>query len=763
MVVASSSGMAQWARWIVRTAPFWLVVWPVAALLVWLPAPRIPSLLEDDATGFLPADMPSQRAQARLREAFPNAAPASRAAVVFVRESGLTDADRLAIADAATELNQRRDELAWRVEAAALSPHLRPLLESGDGQAAVVVVDLPAEFLTHSTVKRVRQLRKVIAGVDFDPGLEVEVTGTGALGELLDANAKRDVDRTTLWAFVAVSVILLVIYRSPVAMLLPVVTIVVSLMVSLGLVGWGAAAGLPINGLVEMFIVVILAGAGVDYCLFLFARFCEEMPTAADARDAIERALTHTGGAVLASAGTNVAGLATLALASNRDLYTSGPTIAFTICIATAAVLTLAPAMMCVVGRRLYWPRELVAAEHADSRLWSGVARMVTRRPGLVTLAVLAVMAIPAIQGARVRPLFDAYEEYPADSSFVCGARLYSRHFFGTEAVSEQTLVISWDEGLAGAKAEPALRASLDALAEMITERYPLLYLRDLQDPLGRRRSTAAADTVLDRLGGGLIDRQASTFYVGTDGRSTRVDFALGVEPRSAIAMDWVAPFYQDVREVLDRTGFAAGVGARSVTIDLAGETPIYADMRGLRRADFRIIAIAAIALVFLILVWLIRSPAWSLVLVAATVLTYFAAYGATWLVFHTIFGLPGLNWQIDFLLFIIILSLGQDYNIYVVSRMTEELPKRPPREAIEIAVARTGRVVSSCGLIMAAAFASMMAGSLVIMKEFAVALSVGILIDTFIVRPLLVPAILLILTDRRRSTRYAATGPDPA
>jgi len=313
------------------------------AAIAWGGAPRIPTLLADDDTGFLPAEMPSQRAFAVLKEEFPDRAPASRAVVVFARSSGLRPTDRELITKAAHALDSMSGQLGWRVHSTATAPYLKTLLESEDGRAAVVAVDLPAPFLTHSTVNRVRKIHEVLDAHRAAQGLEVEVTGNGALGELLDANTKRDVDRTTLWAFAGVTVILLLIYRSPVAMLLPLVTIGLSLLVALGILGRAAAAGWPINGLVEMFIIVILAGSGVDYCLFLFARFREEISGGIATPEAIDKAVARTGGAILASAGTNAVGLATLALARNRDLYTSGPTIAFAICIATFAVLTLTP------------------------------------------------------------------------------------------------------------------------------------------------------------------------------------------------------------------------------------------------------------------------------------------------------------------------------------------------------------------------------------------------------------------------------------
>jgi RND superfamily putative drug exporter len=755
-----------WAGFIVRSAWAWIVAWALAAAAVWLPAPRIPTLLKDDATGFLPSDMPSQRAWSRLKAEFPEAAPRSRAAVIFARGSGFTADDRAYVGDLARRLNARSAELNWRLRAVETAPYLQPLLESPDGAATVIAVDLPAEMLTHSSVRRVREIKQELSAVLAPPGLQIEVTGNAAMGELLDAKAKHDIDRTTLWAFAAVTVILLLIYRSPIAMLLPLATIAASLMVALGTVGWAASFGWPINGLVEMFIIVLVVGSGVDYCLFLFARFREELSsTGGDATRAVEAALTHSGPAILAAAGTVAVGLATLVLARNRDLYTSGPTIAFAIGVAALAVLTLTPSLMRVVGLRLISLRRSSRfPEPKEGAFWRAAAHIATRFPLGVTAAMIAVLVPTSIVGARVQSLYDTFEEYPADSSFVRGARLYSKHFFDSQGVSEMTLIVSTDVRLDGPPDLAVLRTALDRLHATLRERFPIVYQRDVEDPLGSARShpETSPATVGAILSSGVADRLARDAYIGRSGTATRIDLGVRVEPRTVASMELVDHVRVLAAQIIEQSGLRAATGAAHLAVDVAGESAAYADMRQLRTRDFRVIAVAACTLIYLILVGLIRSPMQAVILLAATLVTYLATYGATYLIVHAIYGLNGLSWQINFLLFIIIMSLGQDYNIFVVARIHEELRTRPPREAIEIAIRKTGRVVSGCGVIMAATFASMFSGSLLVLKEFAIALPLGILIDTFVVRPLLVPAMILLLYEwtpaRRRHARAAAS-----
>ncbi|MFQ5590410.1 MAG: MMPL family transporter [Phycisphaerae bacterium] len=766
--------MQLWARLVARTYLMWLMAWPAAGFAIWFSAPQIQTLLMDDDTGFLPPDLPSQEAFAKLKEEFPDHAPGSRAVIVFVRGTGLTSTDRAFIERFVGALSARSEELGWAVHAAASTPYLKELFESRDGQAAVIAVDLPAEFLTHSTVRRVRAIQQMLRASVYTfasasplSELEIEITGNGALGELLDANTKHDVDRTTIWAFAGVSTVLLLVYRSPVAVMLPLFTIALSLMAALGMLGWSAAAGWPINGLVQMFIIVILAGTGVDYCLFLFARFREEVGQGLEVAQAVTSALARTGGAILASAGTNAVGLATLALARNRDLHTSGPTIALAICVGTFAVLTLTPALMRLVGRHLLWPRTVhrqaepggtnpLPCERQPAarpkgpeggRLWTIVARGVTARPGLIAV-VLAGLLLPAsVVGWRVEPLYDSYEEYPADSSFVRGARLYAEHFSIDGGVSEVTLIISAAERLDTRQSLPALRASIEALSTELERRFPIAYQRDLNDPLGqlRSRQPERGNGYTSGLPEGLVGRAVRAYYIGRSGKAARIDLGLQVEPRTARALDIVREVRSTAQRTLRRSALAEALGETTLAVDISGESPLYADIRGVRIRDFRVIAGAAIAAIYVILIALLRSPLVSAILVAATLVTYLTAYGATWLVFTGCCGVSSVSYHLDLLLFIVILSLGQDYNIYVVSRIREELAATTLVNAVRTAVSRTGPVVSSCGIIMTAAFASLFTGSLLLMKEFAVALAIGILIDTFIIRPLLVPALILL------------------
>jgi putative drug exporter of the RND superfamily len=418
---------------------------------------------------------------------------------------------------------------------------------------------------------------------------------------------------------------------------------------------------------------------------------------------------------------------------------------------------------MLLLGRRLLWPMrvEQVPARMIDGRAWRNLARFVTTRPAEVVASMLLVLVPMALVGWKVQPTYDSLEEFPTDCSLVRGAELYARHFFDTGRVSEMTLLVSTTQPWGDEERLGKLNLTLDRSAQALKRRFPVLFQRDLADPLGNRRASATkpAAGMLERLALAAGTDAARKFYVGRNGASCRIDLGLGVDPRSAHGMDMV----EQIRATVHRTFTDAGIALSGTAVTIVGESATYCDIRALQRSDFQRVAVAAFMAVFTILVLLVRSIAQALILIGATLLAYLSAYGATWAIFHYLLGTTSISYQIDFLLFIVMLSLGQDYNIYLVTRLREELAARSPRRAVELAIRRTGRVVSGCGVIMAAAFGSMYAGSLLVMQQFAVALALGILVDTFVIRPLLVPALLLMFGGLRVRVPVLAGSPSAA
>jgi RND superfamily putative drug exporter len=239
--------------------------------------------------------------------------------------------------------------------------------------------------------------------------------------------------------------------------------------------------------------------------------------------------------------------------------------------------------------------------------------------------------------------------------------------------------------------------------------------------------------------------RQVQDEYLSPDGRAMRFSTTLSIHPLSLAAMADLTRVQSATLAALDQT-FGAQVLISGTTADMS-------DVRAITQTDFHRIAALSLIAIFLLVVALLRDPLLSLFMVAATVLSYLATLGITYWVFHAA-GYGGLDWKLQIFLFIVLVAVGQDYNIFFAVRLTQEIRRYPPREATRQTLIHTGPVISCCGLIMAATLGSVMAGDVILLVQLGFAFALGMLIDTFIVRPLMLPAF-IVLT--RRTLRHAS------
>jgi len=543
----------------------------------------------------------------------------------------------------------------------------------------------------------------------------------------------------------------------------------------------------------EIILVVVLFGAGTDYCLFLVSRYREELfrlhqgtspEERLDGRSYAEggrRALGSVGKAIAASSATDMIGLALMWFADFRGFRTTGPAIAMGLGVTLLAALTFAPSLSILLGRAMYGPgarrqQQALAERGSGPRagIWEWVADMVCRRPGHVLLVVLVCLAPLVVLGLTSKPSYDLFAELPRSAESAQGYKLLGRHF-GTGEAFPLTVVLRtqgdfWD---------PEARRKLADLAERL-QPFPLVSeVRSAARPLGRPNDLGfllAQDRKLAQWGerfGRLLTagpatsgkssahraeleqaaarltradiktlpvlRQALGFYISPDGRVSRLDVLLREPGYSRSATDFV--------EVLKRRlpAMLREVGLPLTKAHFAGATAVINDIKQITHRDFFRVAALVLVGVGVILIPTLREFAAPLYLLATLVLNYLATLGVAMLVFVVGFGYAGLDWKVQFFMFVLLIAVGVDYNIFIMTRIKEEVSKRGLVEGVREAVVRTGGVISSCGLIMAGAFGSMMAGSLAVVVELGFAVAAGILLDTFIVRPVMVPAIVLL------------------
>jgi len=796
-----AENLARW-RWAVLAA--WVA--GAAALALWGPAGDSRS---GDASGFLPPEAPSQVAAEALGRHFPRSAGLSQAVVVVERPDdaatpdveGLTEADMAALGRIvrrikdpdASPVGGNVDLRSLAVIDPGLLPALREVLvspaRSGRGQGALIIVQIPATFITLQAADVVDHIQHIVDTADLPAGLTVAVTGSASFGHDYAEAAEASHERT-LWVTVsALILILLVVYRAPLAAAVPLGAVAVAVVVAVSLLAAGEALGIHVGAGERIFIYVLLFGAGVDYSLFFLGRFREHLEAGRPVAQAVVGSWLGTAPAIAASAGTTIAGLSMLMLARYGVYRHVGPAAALALAIALAAALTLVPALAAVAGRGLFWPGKV----HVRQRraFWKTVAVFVTARP-VVTLAVVGLaLAVPAARATRVTWVYDTLadlkETYPA----VRGATMVRRHWSVGELAPISVLVETGPDVAPG-----ALRDMSAGLTERLRAIPGVAKVRSASDPIGadhpppdppaetkpRSAETPATARAAWRPSGGVLGSLSGILTrpigwvadVATEAAGAvreavvtheleRSYLAPGATRLEVVMTD--APFcnaamrtFEAVEKATRAETAQSGLGGTRVY--LAGATAGMMDVRTLTRGDFRRVAVAALVVIVAIVFLLLRDAWLSVFMVASTVLGYMAALGLTYWAFTGVFGAEGIDWKVEIFLFVVMVAVGQDYNIFLASRLAQEGRRAPPPAAARRAVVATGGIISSCGVIMAAALGSLMAGDLALLVQLGFAFAAGMIIDTFAVRPLLLPAFAVLTGRTGKNILGSADGP---
>ena len=509
----------------------------------------------------------------------------------------------------------------------------------------------------------------------------------GPLGTAADSSkAFKGIDSTLLYATLAVVIILLLItYRSPVLWLLPVLSAGISLTAAQALIYLLAAhAGLTVNAQTAGILYVLVFGAGTDYALLLTARYREELRRHSDRHEAMAVALRRAGPAILASAGTVILSLLTLSVAQLNSTKGMGPVLAIGVGVALIAMMTLLPALLVIFGRWIFWPvrQAYGSAEPTTRGVWARVGRSIAVRPRVVwitTAVVLGALALGSL-GLKASGLTNA-ESFRGHPSSVVGQQVLDRSF---PAGAGQPVIV-----VGSPSAAPAIRSAF-VHTPGITQVTP------------------------------PVVRDGHVFLSGT----------LTSAPDSQAA-------YTTIGDV--RTAVHAVPGGHAL---VGGTTAINLDVRQAATHDREVIIPFILIVVFLILGLLLRAVVAPVILIATVVLSFFAALGASALVFNHLFHFGGADTSFPLFVFVFLVALGIDYNIFLMTRVREEAQQHGAARGALNGLAATGGVITSAGAVLAGTFAVLGTLPVTFLAELGFAVAFGVLLDTIIVRSVLVTAL---------------------
>jgi RND superfamily putative drug exporter len=600
------------------------------------------------------------------------------AVIVYHREGGLTEADKAKIAADAKA-----------IEALGLKTVLgvTPSPPSPDGHAQLLIVPIKVADDTDAGTVLIDDVKAIRAQVEPGPS-GVDVAVTGGAGFSADAIEVFGNINTTLllWSVVIVAILLLITYRSPFLWLVPLFTVLVADNVARGVAYVLAQAGVVINGQTSGILVVLVFGAGTDYALLIVARYREELRRHQDKHEAMQYALGRAGPAILASGSTVIAGLLCLLAASLNSNRGLGPVGAIGIVCALAAMLTLLPALLVILPRGVFWPfvPRFGSAPKEDTGFYARVGRNILPRYRTVAIAVIVILAAMTFGLLRLDTNLSSLDAFRGSVESVRGQRLVAQSY-PQGATAPTDVVVQPASSL-----QAAMRAAKDTPGVATVEGSSVQRAGDL-----------------------------ATFQV-----------VLLDDPYSGAAQDTIDRMRTAVRA-------AAGPGAL-----VGGSTAIQRDVDAAAKRDFAIIAPLVLVVVFLILALLLRALVVPLVLVGTVILSFGAALGASVLVFEFVFGFAGVDASLPLLAFIFLVALGVDYNIFLMARAREETIGSGTRPGMLKALAVTGGVITSAGIVLAGTFSVLGVLPLVALTEIGFIVAFGVLLDTLVVRTLLVPAL---------------------
>jgi putative drug exporter of the RND superfamily len=756
------------ARFVVRFRVPVVAAWGVVLIGATLALPSLGKEVNSDPSLFLGSAARSVAASS-LGAPLLGSRATSKITIVAARASGpLTSAD---VATVTRETNLARQLSAvTSVRATAVSPGRNAVqVQIGVSKDAADVAGLRPV---------VTALQGTFAQAGAPPGLQLHLAGPVAANAASNTSAGKATKRIGLFSVLFILLLLLIVLRSLVAAIVTFVPSVVALLTAERFVAGLGAHGLQISSVTETLLVVLLLGAGTDYGLFLVFRFREELESGTEPREAVVRALTRVGESVTASAGTVIVALLTLLLAGFGLYHDLGVPLALGVAVMLLAGLTLLPALLALTAGSTF-SIGVRAPSSRSFQLWGRVAARALRRPALVLgigILIFGALGLAAL-GYRTAGLSRSVTA-PAGSDAAAGNALITRYFPQSSA-SPSNLVFRyatpvWQHPGTLAAASSSLSSSglfastASPLEPNGTSLTPTAYAL-AHGKLGNPSRLPLTEPAGLQLPAAVYDAyRASAQYVSADGLTVRVAAQLRAGSQTSTAAMNATPA---VRAAVATAATASGATASGVT----GQAAALYDVSSTANADItKIIPIAVLAIAIL-LGLVLRSLVAPVYLVISIVASYLAALGATTLLAMDLGGQAGLVFILPFLMFVFLLALGEDYNILVMTRIREEARELPLKEAVVRAIGVTGPTVTSAGLILAGTFGvfalaggGVMGGQL---QSIGLGLAVGVLLDTFVVRTLLVPSAVVLLgrwnwwpsrLSRRSRMPRLPSGPPP-
>lgn len=712
LIEAVSSRKGRWVT---------VIVWVVIAGVLSSIFPNVNKEVDNSAVN-LPSSEMSVQAEKIAKEQFPNYA-GTPLLVVWYRDGGLNEEDFQSISNMYKYLDKKPlSEQNFIPPFSKMPPQSLKSLVSKDGTSIIAPIFMKKNASTDALSANIETLKKQLTQNDSkaifnnrlsDPGLHVRFTGpVGIATDATKLFSKADIT-LMISTVLLVLILLIILYRSPLLAIVPLIGVGFAYGVTSPVLGFLAKEGfITVDSQATSIMTVLLFGAGTDYCLFLVAKYREYLLEETDKFKALKQAIHHSGGAILVSAITVVLSLLTLSLAHFGSYQRFAVPFSLVILIMGIVAITLLPALLGILGRVSFFPfiprtaemiKELeikkgkkIQKRKAHGRVSIGVGNLVTKKPWTVIIISVVILSVLASFVPRVQYTQNLIESFPKDMPSREGFDLMAAHFSPGDLAPVQVIVNTEGKTL--------------PLVQKLSE---LPFVASVSD-------SAAGVKNHDYFS---------------------VNLTLKDNPYDSKAVELIPKISDQVVSVLKDAEIKS-----NGHFWIGGETSSLYDTEKTTDRDYKLIVPTVIVIISALLLLYLRSIVAMVYLMLTVLLSYFSALGAGWLVIHFSLGIPAISGLIPLYAFVFLVALGEDYNIFMISSIWKNRKTQPHREAIAKGVSETSSVITSAGLILAGTFAVLATLPIQVLLQFGIVTAIGVLLDTFVVRPLLVPAITTVL-----------------
>lgn len=702
-----------------------LIGWLAAIIALSGAAPAAKKFAVSAGEGSIHDDKPSAVAAQIMNERFPSN-EGLPALVVFSGKDAAGAEQRAQIAAFSKWLasDGKPEQVAGALPFHQLPEAVQDQMFSKDKTTLIFPVSLKKELASDQLYDTIEQLREGIAKIGMD-GMQTEITGPAGIASDT-TNLFKNADFVLMFATIGlILVILMIIYRSPLLAVIPLLIAGVVYQAVDRLIGLAGKNGWFLIDKQSLSIMMILLFAVLtDYCLFVFSRYREELRKGGGKYDAMREAMTHVGEPILFSGGTVLMAMLTLFAAVFKPYHHFAPVFSIAMVVILLGGLTLIPAVFALLGRKAFWPfapKPETVGKPQKSGVWHAIAAFVVKRPVIPASVLLAMLIGLSVNFGTMSFSFNLMKSFPDDISSRKGYELLEQKFPKGQ-LAPVSVILESDKEIAMDEA----------------------FVRSLTKLAGELGGQTGVDSVTPEIKPDFAKQDASLprNFLSADKRAIKLQLITADNPYDQSALDAMRALRENSEALLA----GSGLSTADFRMHFAGQTAEQVDVSDMNGRDTIVIFSLISVFITLMLLLQTRSIRLSLLMIATILLSYTATMGLGWLIFHYGLGFDAISYRLPVYTFVFLVALGVDYNIMLVSRIREEARQAEWKEAVRRGVALTGGVISSAGLILAATFCVLITQPLQELFLFGLTMALGILMDTFLVRGILLPAIMTLM-----------------